>query len=73
MANGGVVEELYQVCYDMTEEKTRKREVNGLLQGANKFHCGNLHIITFSQDETITLDTHTIQVVSAAKWLVKMG
>jgi predicted AAA+ superfamily ATPase len=69
-AKDGVVEELYQVCYDMTNEKTRKREVNSLLQGATKFHCSNLTILTFDEQETITEGDYTIQVKSASQWLL---
>ena len=69
VAKGGVVDALYQVCYEMGNEKTRKREVNGLLLGAKKFQCDNLTIITFSQDETIEEDGKTIKVISAVHWL----
>ena len=70
VAKDSVVEELYQVCYDMTNEKTRKREVNSLLQGATKFHCSNLTILTFDEQETITEGDYTIQVKSASQWLL---
>lgn len=70
VAKDGIVEELYQVCYDMTNEKTRKREVNSLLQGARKFHCSNLTILTFDEQETITEGDYTIQVKSALQWLL---
>ncbi len=69
VAKGGVVDALYQVCYEMGNEKTRKREVNGLLMGAKKFQCKNLTIITFSQDEMIEEDGKTINVISAVHWL----
>lgn len=71
VAKGGVVEDLYQVCYDMTNEKTRKREIAGIVQGAKKFHCRNLTIITFSQQETIHIEEYTIQVIPAANWLTR--
>jgi len=69
VAKGGVVESLYQVCYDMSDAKTRKREINGLLQGARKFHCSDLTIITFSQAETIIAEDQTIHVIPAPHWL----
>lgn len=70
VAKSGVVEELYQVCYDMTNDKTRKREISSLLQGAKKFHCNNLTIITFSQLETILQDGQTINILPASQWLL---
>ncbi len=70
VAKDGAVEELYQVCYDMSNEKTRRREINLLLQGAKKFHCTNLTILTFDGQETITEGGFTIQVKPAQQWLV---
>lgn len=70
VAKSGVVESLYQVCYDLTEEKTRKREITSLLQGARKFSCRDLTIITFSQEEQLDIDGYLIKVIPATKWLV---
>lgn len=70
VTKGGVVEELYQVCYDMTNEKTRKREINSLLQGAKKFHCQNLTIITFAEEMEVLRDNYIIKVIPVTKWLL---
>lgn len=70
VTKGGVVNELYQVCYDISNEKTRKREVSALLQGAKKFHCKNLSIITFSERGTIENDGLTINIIPAPEWFV---
>ena len=72
LTQGGSVEELYQVCYDMTDDKTRKREINSLLQGARKFRCNRLTIVTFEQEEDLTIDDYTIRIVPAVKWLLEM-
>lgn len=50
---GAKVEQLIQVCYDMTSEKTRKRELDALVEAAEELHCDNLLIITNSQEEKI--------------------
>lgn len=71
VAKDGVVEELYQVCYDMSAEKTRKREITSILQGAKKFHCNQLTILTFDEQETITEGDFTIHVLPASQWLLK--
>ena len=47
---GTKVEQLIQVCYDMTSEKTRKRELDALVEAAEELHCDNLLIITNSSD-----------------------
>ncbi len=50
---GTKVEQLIQVCYDMTSEKTRKRELDALVEAAEEIHCDNLLVITNSQQEKI--------------------
>lgn len=50
---GAKVEQLIQVCYEMTSEKTRKRELDALVEAAEELHCDNLLIITNSQEEKI--------------------
>lgn len=50
---GARVEQLIQVCYDMNSEKTRKRELDALVEAAEELHCDNLLIITNSQEEKI--------------------
>ena len=50
---GAKVEQLIQVCYDMTSEKTRKRELDALVEAAEELHCDNLLVITNSQQEKI--------------------
>ncbi len=71
VAKSGVVESLYQVCYNLSDDKTRKREINGLLQGARKFRCTDLTIITFDQAEEYTADDLTIHIVPATRWLTQ--
>ena len=50
---GAKVEQLIQVCYDMTSEKTRKREFDALVEAAEELRCDNLLVITNSQEEKI--------------------
>ena len=50
---GTKVEQLIQVCYDITSEKTRKRELDALVEAAEELHCDNLLVITNSQEGKI--------------------
>ena len=54
---GTKVEQLIQVCYDMTSEKTRKRELDALAEAAEELHCDNLFVITNDQQEQINWKT----------------
>lgn len=61
---GAKVEQLIQVCYDMTSERTRKRELDALVEAAEELHCDNLLVITNSQDEKIEWKRTAISVTS---------
>lgn len=61
---GAKVEQLIQVCYDMTSEKTRKREFDALVEAAEELHCDNLLVITNSQEEQIEWKRTAILVTS---------
>ena len=61
---GTKVEQLIQVCYDMTSEKTRKRELDALVEAAEELHCDNLLVITNAQQEKIDYKNTDIRVNS---------
>lgn len=61
---GAKVEQLIQVCYDMTSEKTRKRELDALVEAAEELRCDNLLVITNSQEEKIEWKRTEILITS---------
>ena len=63
------VEELIQVTWDMVDEDTRKREIEGIKEAAKGTQCDKLTIITREQKETIVEDGVKIEVVGIEEWL----
>lgn len=61
---GTKVEQLIQVCYDITSEKTRKRELDALAEAAEELHCDNLLVITNTQQTKIDYKNAKIRVDS---------
>ena len=61
---GAKVEQLIQVCYDMTSEKTRKRELDALTEAAEELHCDNLLVITNTQQTKIDYKNAEIRINS---------
>ena len=61
---GAKVEQLIQVCYDMSSEKTRKRELDALVEAADELHCNNLLVISNMQNKTDEWRGRKIDVVS---------
>lgn len=69
IAKNGNVLQLIQVSYDISSEKTRKREINGLVKAAGKFKCENLLLINMDEAGEVEKDGHKILIVPAAEWL----
>jgi predicted AAA+ superfamily ATPase len=66
---GHLVEQLIQVCYDISGAKTMKREIEVLLEASSELNCTNLILITWDKEEVISKNGIDIQIVSAYKWL----
>lgn len=66
---GVIIEQMIQVCYDMGSSKTRKREVESLLECADELHCTALSIITWNQKEEIKQGEQTIKVTPLRDWI----
>ena len=64
---------VYQVSYDISNDKTRKREIKGCIAGAKATKCDNLFLITDHESEVIEEDGYTIQVIPIWEWLTREG
>lgn len=54
---------LIQVCWDMSDDDTRRREINGLLEACEATGCDSLTIVTADHEETIETGGKTIRVI----------
>lgn len=62
---------VYQVSYDVSSEKTRKREIKGCIAGAKGTKCDNVFLITDHESGIIEEQGYKIQVIPIWEWLVK--
>ena len=62
--------QLIQVTWDMTDEETRTREINGILEASKFTGCDNLFIITKEEECLMEIEGKQIQVLPAWKWLL---
>lgn len=60
---GNKVERLIQVCYDMTNAKTERRETDSLIECAEELKCENLFIVTAREKRTINKKGHLIHII----------
>lgn len=65
---GTKVEQLIQVCYDMSSEKTRKRELEALEEASTELHCDNLLVVTYNQQDSVTWKNKNITLVPVTKF-----
>ena len=73
LRKGTHIEQLVQVCYDMSNAKTEKREVDSLTECAGELNCSKLVIVTSNEERVIEKDGYRIEVVPVAKWSVSLA
>ena len=60
-----------QVSYSLHDEGTRKRETEALQKLPRRLTCNRRIILTYDEEETITDQHGTIEVIPVWKWLLK--
>ncbi len=70
VCDGNTVKSIYQVAYDISTPKTRRREINGAATAAKRTRCDNVYILTDHQRETIIYDNVKIKVIPVWEWIV---
>ena len=73
ICKGNTVIQAIQVSYDISSDKTRKREINGLMLAAKQTGCDNLLLLTDHENSTIEEAGHNIKVQPVYDWCIEMG
>ena len=68
LRKGTKIERLVQVCYDISNPKTEKREVDRIVECAGELKCTNLVIVTNNDKLTIEKDGYRIDVVPISEF-----
>ena len=69
VTEGFSVKELIQVCYDVDDLNTKKREVKALLNASKETGCKNLYVITWDYDDVEVVDNKRVKFIPLWKWL----
>lgn len=72
VCNGNTVVQAIQVSYNISAEKTYKREVRGLVMAAEKIHCKNLLLLTDSDSRTVIESGHEIKIQPVYEWCLEI-
>lgn len=70
ICKGNVVKQVIQVSYDITADKTRQREINGLLAAAKKTGCTDLLMLTDHHYDDIESHGQKIKIRPVYNWCV---
>lgn len=62
-----------QVCSDLSNPTTKKREIEGLLEAMRTYHLSEGICLTEYDEEIIQVDTFQIQILPIWKWLLQDG
>lgn len=62
--------QLIQVCYDIRNYDTRKREINSLLKASQSLKCNNLLVITFDYQGEEKIKGKRIKFIPLWRWLL---
>jgi len=68
VCKGNRVIQAIQVSYDISSEKTRKREIKGLLLAARQTGCTDLLLLTNRTNDEIQESGHRIKVQTVCEW-----
>ena len=66
--HGAHVESLIQVCYDLSSERTLKREIDSIIECAGELKCSNLIIVTMNEERVIEKNGYKVKVLPIYKF-----
>lgn len=70
--DGGIIEELIQVSWNMKKESTRKREFDGLVAACHLYKLSKGTILTRDEDKTVVYNGIKIYIKPIPLWLLEI-
>ena len=67
---GTKIIQLIQVCYDIDDPKTKKREIKGLLKAMKHFNLKKGIIVTWDYEDSDKIEKKLIEYIPLWKWLL---
>ena len=68
---GHITEQLIQVCYDISDTNTFKREIHALVEASCEVSCKNLLLLTWDKESELREKGSFIKLMPVWKWLTK--
>jgi predicted AAA+ superfamily ATPase len=70
LRQGNKVEQIVQVCYDLSSPKTYKREQGALEETSEELKCKNMCVVTWDTEGEMEIDGLKAPIISFEKWAV---
>jgi len=67
---GFKVRQLIQVCYDINDYETKKREIKALIKASKELKCKNLLVITEEKEGEEIVGKNKVNYIPLWKWLL---
>jgi len=64
--------ELVQVCADLEDPATRRRELRALEEGLEDTGCDRAALVTLREEGTVEMGGRTVRIVPAWRWLLEL-
>ncbi|MDI6738674.1 MAG: ATP-binding protein [Nanoarchaeota archaeon] len=68
---GTKVRQLIQVCFDIKEQSTQRREIDSLIKASSELKCNNLLVITDEKEAEEKVSGKKIRYMPLWKWLLE--
>jgi len=65
------IKQLVQVCYNIEDYNTKKREIKALLKASRELKCSNLIVITEDEEREEIINRKKIKYIPLWKWLLE--
>ncbi len=65
------IRQLIQVCYDVSDLETKKRELKALIKASKELRCKNLLVITEDYEAKEKIENQAVKFIPLRKWLLK--
>ena len=66
----GKIKQLVQVCYNINDFNTKKREIRALIKASKELKCNNLLVITEDREGKEKIKNKIIKYIPLWKWLI---
>lgn len=70
--HGNEITQLIQVTENLSDPKTKNREIKALLEAMHETQCNNALILTVEESEKIEVKNYTITVMPIYQWLLNL-